>query len=160
MAKNKQFLRRLLLSRSDWMEQRLYENAERNGYADVTPAMSRLFAHLAGRPIGLSELARRLAVTRQAVHKLANESAKMGYVEFVDSEVDARVKLLRFTQKGWHMAETAEKELQLIEAKLARVIGADKLSLLKEILSLPWSNDAVGAAQGAAHMPEGPHHQR
>lgn len=141
MGKNKLYLRRLLLSRSDWMEQRLYENADSNGYGDVTPAMSRLFAHLAGKPIGLSELARRLAVTRQAVHKLATDAAQMGYVEFVNSDVDARVKLLRFTQKGWNMAESAECELHAIESDLAHVIGVEKLNLLKDILALPWSKD-------------------
>jgi DNA-binding MarR family transcriptional regulator len=140
MGKNKPYLRRLLLNRSDWMEQRLYANAELHGYGDVTAAMSRLFAHLAGRPVGLSELARRLAVTRQAVHKLASEAARLGYIDFFDNEDDARVKLLRFTQKGWDMAESAETELGAIEADLAAQLGADKLALLKSILASPWSN--------------------
>jgi DNA-binding MarR family transcriptional regulator len=139
MGTNKPYLRRLLLNRSDWMEQRLYANAELNGYGDVTAAMSRLFAHLAGRPVGLSELARRLTVTRQAVHKLASEAARLGYVEFIDCEKDARVKLLGFTQKGWDMAESAEAELDAIEADLARQIGAEQLAALKAILSSPWS---------------------
>ena len=139
MVKNKTYLRHLLLTRSDWMEQRLYANAERNGYGDVTAAMSRMCAHLAGRPIGLSELARRLAVSRQAVHKLASETAKLGYVEFIDSPNDARVKLLRFTPKGWDMAESAKQELMAIEQELAQQIGADALQTLKDILALPWS---------------------
>ena len=88
METDKLFLRRLLQSRSEWVEQRLNANAARNGYGDVTPAMSRLLANLLGRPLGLSDLARRLAVSRQAVHKLASEAAQLGYVEFVDSEAD------------------------------------------------------------------------
>ncbi len=155
MRQHKPFLRRLLLSRTDWMEQRLIANAERNGYGDVTAAMSRLCAHLAGRPMGLSELARRLAVSRQAVHKLASEAASLGYVEFIDSEKDGRIKLLRFTQKGWDMAESAERELLAIETELAQQIGADRLELLREILALPWSaqererRDQRGAPQPA-----------
>ncbi|PRD66297.1 MarR family winged helix-turn-helix transcriptional regulator [Malikia granosa] len=155
MRQHKPFLRRLLLSRTDWMEQRLIASAERHGYGDVTAAMSRLCAHLAGKPMGLSELARRLAVSRQAVHKLASEAASLGYVEFIDSEKDGRIKLLRFTQKGWDMAESAERELLAIEAELAEQIGPERLELLKEILALPWSaqererRDLRGSLQSA-----------
>ena len=139
MGTKKAYLRRLLLDRSNWIEQRLIDHAEINGYGDVTPAMSRLFAHLAGsKPISLSELGRRLSVTRQAVHKLANEAARLNYVEFFDSEDDARIKLLRFTQRGRDMAKSAEKELDGIEAELTLQIGETRLTQLKSTLALPW----------------------
>lgn len=141
MTKNKLYLRHLLLNRSDWMEHRLFDGAARNGYADLTPAMSRMCAHLAGRPLSLSELARRLTVSRQAVHKLATEIANLGYVEFVSSEQDARVKLLRFTHKGWDMAESARSELEAIEARLAEHVGADKVEQLKDLLAMAWTPD-------------------
>lgn len=141
MTRAAPFLRQLLKQRADWVEQRLYTAAERNGYGDIPPSMARLLALLAGRPLGLSELARRLDVTRQAVHRLANEAAALGYVEFVDSETDARVKLLRFTQKGWIMSASAEQELDRIEAAIARQIGTEQLEQLKALLALPWSAD-------------------
>ena len=87
----------------------------------------------------LESLAEKLCVTRQAVHKLANEAAKMGYVEFIDSDTDARVKLLGFTAKGRAMSMSAERELDAIEADLARGIGADRVRQLKDILAMPWS---------------------
>lgn len=140
MPKTMPYLRQLLMQRHDWMEQRLYEKAAQNGYGDITPAMVRLLALLAnGRPQGLSDLARRLGVSRQAVHRLANEVAALGYVEFVDSDEDARVKLLRYTQKGWRMAESAEAELGRIEQRLTQAIGAEQLATLKELLAQPWS---------------------
>lgn len=141
MTQTKLYLRHLLLSRSDWMERRLFDGAARNGYGDLTPAMSRMCAHLAGRPLSLSELARRLTVSRQAVHKLAAETANLGYIEFVDSEQDARVKLLRFTDKGKAMAESARKELEAIEAQLTEQVGADQVDLLKQLLAMPWSTE-------------------
>lgn len=139
MTQAKLYLRHLLLTRSDWMERRLFDGAARNGYGDLSPAMARMCAHLAGRPLSLSELARRLTVSRQAVHKLAAETASLGYIEFVDSEADARVKLLRFTQKGREMAASARAELEAIEAQLAEHIGADKLEQLTALLAMPWT---------------------
>lgn len=150
-------LHQLLLNRSQWMNTRLVERAARNGYGEVTDAMARMFAHLAkGRPLGLSELARRLAVSRQAVHQLANEAAALGLVEFVPSESDGRVKLLRFTQKGWAMSDSAVRELQTIEAELAAQIGTEDLAALKRILARAWSADEAGGAAPAVESPGKP----
>lgn len=140
MSSTKPYLRQLLSWRSAWVERELIARAEKNGYGDVTMAMSRLCAHLGGRPLGLSELGRRLSISRQAVHKIANEAAALGYVEFVDSDEDARVKLLRFTQKGWDMSEAAQAELERIEGEVADFIGHDKASQLWELLAMPWSS--------------------
>jgi DNA-binding MarR family transcriptional regulator len=144
MQPHKTLLRHLLLARSDWMEVRVMDGARRNGYGEVTTAMNRLFAQLGGRPVGLSELARALSVSRQAVHQLANEAARLGLVEFVTSESDGRVKLLRFTQKGWAMSDSAARAFAAIETELAQQIGAQDLAELKRILGKAWSADEQG----------------
>jgi DNA-binding MarR family transcriptional regulator len=146
MPRPQPYLRQLLRHRTDWIEERLYERAAHNGYGDITPAMARLFALLAPRPQGLSDLARRLGVSRQAVHKLALEAAALGYIEFIDSPDDARVKRLAFTAKGHAMVRSAEEELQRIEGRLARRMGAERLALLKELLGATW--DEVEAQRG------------
>ncbi|MBQ0959812.1 MarR family transcriptional regulator [Ideonella sp. 4Y11] len=141
MPRPQPYLRQLLRHRTDWLEERLYERAAHNGYGDITPAMARLFPLLATRPLGLSDLARRLGVSRQAVHKLALEAAALGYVAFIDSPDDARVKLLAYTDKGRAMARSAEQELQRIEARLVRHMGAANLAQLKALLAMAWSAD-------------------
>lgn len=134
-------LRQLLMARFDWMEARVMENAVREGYGGVTTAMNRMFAHLHGKPMGLSELARVLSVSRQAVHQLANDAAAMGLVEFVPSERDGRVKLLRFTQKGWVMVDQALRAFERIEQELAETLGPEDVAALRRILGKPWSAD-------------------
>lgn len=138
MTAHKHLLRHLLMQRSDWMEARVMQGARLNGYPQLSTAMNRLFAQLGGRPLGLSDLARRLGVSRQAVHKLALEAQKLGLVEFVPSEEDGRVKLLRFTQKGWRMSEQAAASFVQVEEELARHIGRDAVEELRRILALPW----------------------
>ena len=142
MKKSKKpYIRTLLMERSNWMEEQLLRDAARSGYGDVTPAMSRMFARLPGRPMGLSDLARDMAISRQAVHQLALEGARQGLVEFVPSEADGRVKLLRFTQKGWAMVDDATRKLDRIEARLAEQIGAENVEALRRLLSQPWTPD-------------------
>lgn len=141
MREKKLYLRNLLLKRFDWMEDCVLQQAEKSGYGQVTPAMNRLFGHMKGQPVGLSELARRLGISRQAVHKLASDAAKHGLVEFVASPNDARVVLLRFTKSGWAMSESAARDFDAIEARLAARIGEKQLSELKRLLALAWSED-------------------
>jgi len=134
------FLRHLLLQRSEWMEERIVAAAARRGYSQVTPAMNRLFAHLGSQPVGLSELARLLAVSRQAVHQIANEAARLGLVEFVASTEDGRVKMLRFSPQGWEMSKAAAEDFRLMEAELASQLGQHDLDELKRILAKPWDD--------------------
>jgi len=135
------YLRTLLLRRTEWMEARVLEAARRNDYAGITPAMNRLFGHMRSRPVGLSDLARRLGVSRQAVHEIVRQAQAMGLVELFASPDDARIKLVRFTEAGWAMSESAARELRAIERSLAERIGECDLETLCRILALPWSED-------------------
>jgi DNA-binding MarR family transcriptional regulator len=144
MKQHRELLRHLLMTRTEWMEKRVMAGARAAGFGFVTPAMNRLFAHLRGRPVGLSEIARDLGISRQAVHQLANEAAEHGLAEFVPSEEDGRVKLLRFTQKGWAMSDSAAKAFEDIENELAGHIGGKDLQQLKRILGKSWSDDERG----------------
>ncbi|MED5608979.1 MarR family winged helix-turn-helix transcriptional regulator [Pseudomonas sp. JH-2] len=132
------FLRQLLAARQEWIEERLYAMAEASGYKQVTPAMSRLFGLMKRQPVGISVLARQLAISRQAVHKLVNEAVQMELVELIDSEEDKRVKLVGFTAKGFAMSASATRNLEKIEQDLAQRIGQADLDELKRILAKAW----------------------
>lgn len=137
----KSYLRNLLSRRLELIETRLFDRAATNGYGDITPSMARFYAHLAGRPVHMSELARKLSISRQAVHKMALEGTKAGYVEVVPSDLSGRHKIVQFTAKGWAMAHNAANELDAIERELIKQIGQKNLSMLKQILQLPWHED-------------------
>ena len=138
------YLRTLLLQRYDWMESRVLAAAARNGYTAVTPAMNRLFSHMRARPVGISELARVLGISRQAVHELVRQAEDLKLVETITSEQDARVKLVRFSQAGWMMSDCAAGELDAIEHDLAAVLGQEDLETLRRILERTWSDDEHG----------------
>ncbi len=146
MAQPDPYLRNLLLARSEWMEERVLQGARRNGYGNVTPAMNRLFAHMGHRPVGLSELARRLTVSRQAVHQLAREAERLGLVEFVASPDDARVRLLQFSAEGRAMSASAANELRAIEAELRLALGEEDFAALQRILARQWPANEEPAA--------------
>ena len=131
-------LRQLLLKRSTWFEQRMVDAAERYGYGFVTPAMNRLFAHMPSKPISISALARRLAVSRQAVHQTVAEACRRGILELVAHESDGRLREVRFTEKGRAMKQSAALAVREIEADLERRLGAEDFAALRRILQHPW----------------------
>ncbi|HMX11474.1 MAG TPA: MarR family transcriptional regulator [Burkholderiaceae bacterium] len=133
-------LRHLLAQRSAWMEAQLHSGADRDGYGYITPAMSRMFGQMGKEPVSLSELARRLIVSRQAVHQLANEALKHGLVELIESPTNRRVRLLRFTPQGEVMYASGTRDLRAIEARLAERIGAEDMAALLRILSKDWGD--------------------
>ena len=131
-------LRQLLLLRSDWFEERVLRAAPRYGYRFVTPAMHRLFAHMPAKPVSISELARRLAVSRQAVHQTVAAACRRGIVELLDDPEDGRARKVRFTAKGMKMVKSAALVVRGIEAELERRLGPKELATLRRILAKAW----------------------
>jgi len=131
-------LRHLLAQRSAWMEAHLHACGDRDGYGYITPAMSRMFGQMGKEPVSLSELARRLIVSRQAVHQLANEALKHGLVELIESPTNRRVRLLRFTPQGEVMYANGTRDLREIERQLAERLGPEDMDTLLRILGKDW----------------------
>lgn len=132
------YLRKLLALRYEWMEARVYAGADKAGYGFLTPAMMRMFGQMGSSPVSISELARRLSVSRQAVHKMVNEAASHGLVEVLDNPDDGRVKLVVYSNRGREMAAAARAELEAIEAELAEKLREKDLQELKRILAKAW----------------------
>ena len=131
-------LRQLLLQRSDWFEDRVLRAAPRFGYDFVTPAMHRLFAHMPNNPVSISELARRLAVSRQAVHQTVGEARRRGIVKLVADPMDARLRKVCFTEKGMQMVRSASQAVRQIETQLEHRLGTRDVDTLRRILAREW----------------------
>lgn len=139
MAISTPYLRQLLALKYDWIETTLHEYAKQNGYGHLTPALTRLFGHIRKKPVSISDLARKMMISRQAVHKLLIEAKEMGYVELIDDDQDKRIKLVKFTPVGLEMAQTGNQDLVSIEKNLISVLGQDDFEHLKRILSKDWN---------------------
>lgn len=134
-------LRVLLRTRLEWIEEHLMQNAEKNGYGYITPSMARLYSYLGNTPVPMSELARRLKISRQAVHQLVNEGLNSGFLELLDSPKDKRVKMVQFSQDGQKMAAVAIAEINKAEEELKQYLGAENVQQLRRILELKWPED-------------------
>jgi DNA-binding MarR family transcriptional regulator len=131
-------LKQLLLARADWFSRELEQEISRSAYADLRPAESRLLAYMAGKPCHMAELARRLGVSRQAVHKVVAGLVKRGVLELADDPERPNAKLVLYTERGREVNRGGARLIEKIEDRISRAMGDKHLAQLKALLSEPW----------------------
>ena len=131
-------LKQLLLARSDWFAREIMSGVRRSEFAYITPAQSRLLAHMGGRPMAMPELARRLAISRQAVHKTVTELARRGILEIRDDPERRNAKLVVYTERGRQVNRAGAAIIERVEDRIASRLGRARLDELKALLAADW----------------------
>lgn len=131
-------LKQLLLSRNDWFAQEIMNAVQKSEYAFITPAQSRLLALMGGKAMSLSDLARRLAISRQAVHKTVGELCRRGLLELQDDPIRRNTKLVFYTARGKELNRGGARIIAQIEARLVRKLGQAQVEKLKSVLAEDW----------------------
>ena len=97
------------------------------------------------KPVTVSELARHMGLTRQAIQRLADDMASDGLVKFVENPGDARAMHLLLTKAGRAMYhEALEREWQWTNA-IAEDFDAEQIAravALLEAITKKMQNDA------------------
>ncbi len=136
--KTRQFLatnlKGLLADTVEWMEARNVELRQSTRYSGATPAEAKLFATLRGGERSVSDLARAIGVSRQAVHRTAHRLQEQGVVRIVPSPDDARIKIVQITEGGHRVQEMAAKNLRQIESEMAAEMGRKNLETIRGLL--------------------------
>ncbi|MFE0674651.1 MarR family winged helix-turn-helix transcriptional regulator [Streptomyces sp. NPDC058867] len=130
-----------------WFEEGLLAALEAGRTEPVSMTQLQLFAVLDEDGTTVSELARRMGVTRQTAHQAAHGLVAAGLLEQAPHPGSARQKLIRRTAAGRRAHEEATALLDDLERRLAARIGQASMLALREILAKPWgspTDDAEG----------------
>lgn len=128
-----------LLQEKLWLlEDRLKAQRQSTPYHSLTDAHARILATLRGEKLSISELGRRLGVSRQAVHKLVSHLIDEGYLALEPIPTNARDKCIVFTRKGEDLRKTAAKALHALEKEVEKAIGKKNFVELKTLLAQKW----------------------
>ncbi len=131
-------LNELMLARSDWLAQQLLARVKASKFDNITPAQTRLLAQMAGKPTSMAELARRLGVSRQAVHKTVSELERRGILSIEDDPMRGNARKIVYTELGREVNREGAKIIQSIEHQLAQRLGAKQVEQLKSLLTVGW----------------------
>jgi DNA-binding MarR family transcriptional regulator len=92
----------------------------------LRPAHTSLFPHIDRSGTRLTELARRLGVTKQAIGQLVSDLEALAVLERVEDPKDGRAKLVRFTDKGLVALQHGSSVLHGLESELERRLGQER----------------------------------
>ena len=131
-------LRVHLYRRFRWFENHLLEEAKKSKYRYLTLSQIRIFAFLQGREMNISDLAKLLNISRQAVQKKVATLLERNLVELTKAPDNQSAKLIKITAEGLKIQAWSKKAVARAEKKLAYKIGPEKLIILKDILNENW----------------------
>lgn len=118
-----------------------------SGRARFRPALANLFPHIAYEGTRITELARRVGVTKQAVAPLVAELEAEGVVRVVPDPSDGRARLVKFTVHGLKEMQRGMEVFRALEASFAKELGAKRMAAL---------HDALAALLEVLERPEAP----
>ncbi|MEV0600596.1 MarR family winged helix-turn-helix transcriptional regulator [Streptomyces sp. NPDC050315] len=135
-------LPQLLGEARNWFDQALLAAmGETDGGAPpVSPTQLQLFAVLDEDGTTVSELARRMGVTRQTAHQAVHSLVAAGLLEQARHPTSARQRLIRRTPEGARAHGRALLVLERLEQELADRIGRETVDALRAALEMPWGD--------------------
>ncbi|MEV8567294.1 MarR family winged helix-turn-helix transcriptional regulator [Streptomyces sp. NPDC051322] len=138
MQSTRRNLPQLLGDARRWFEEGLLAALEAEGATPVSPTQAQLFAVLDEQGTTVSELARRMGVTRQTVHQAVHGLIAAHLLEQVPDPASARQRLIRRTGEGRRAHRRAGLILERLEERLAERIGREAVDALRATLEEPW----------------------
>jgi DNA-binding MarR family transcriptional regulator len=109
----------------------LHAELAAQGHPDVRPAYGFAMQAIGREGATASELGRRLGISKQAAGKTVDRLERLGYVERVDDEADARRKVVRLTAHGVDALGRSAVIFEQLRARWAEALGAQRLRQLE-----------------------------
>src|ERR1700735_3725336 len=106
----------------------------RQGHPDSRPMHGFVFQAIGPDGTTAAELGRRLGISKQAAGKTIDALERLGYLERGPAPPDARRKLVLLTGRAFDALERSARIFDVLRARWARVIGAERLNALEDDL--------------------------
>jgi len=134
---------RLLLEAFKWYDESLLASLKAQGWLEISHSQSIAMAYLENDGIRISELARRLGVSRQAAQKRVQELEKMKLVKTEIDPTNSSAKTVVLTIQGEKIVAAALATFAEIERQLSQRIANSDLANLRMALEVDWGAPIV-----------------
>ena len=128
----------LLLEKLSYIEEVSRNYAKTYGYEDNDIlSSSGILTYVDNGVVTVSAIAKKLAISRQAVHKSVQTLAQKGYLTLREGE-DKRERMICMTSEGEGLLKCRQEVMAKVENTIKERIGKKELKDLKELLLLEW----------------------
>jgi DNA-binding MarR family transcriptional regulator len=121
-----------------WLDDGLQQRLHDRGWPDVSRAQSLVMLNVIAGITRPAEIARRVGVSRQAVHVTIAQMVELGILKLEADPDDARHKRVAITPFGETMRHAAQDSMGDLLGTLADRIGQDRLEALLDALRTDW----------------------
>ena len=101
---------------------------------EIRPSDFRLFMVIPHHPVTISQMARKLGVSRQAVHASINRLARFKIVRLAPAPGSRRDKIMILTDEGNETRESSAKRIAMMETSIDARLGNERAAALRDIL--------------------------
>jgi DNA-binding MarR family transcriptional regulator len=130
-------IRGLLQDLAGELDRRTIAHRKGTRYEKVRQSDVRVFIMASRTPRTVSDIARELEVTRQAVHGSVQRLKQLQVLELLAQPGNERDKLVAVTEKGWQAQQVANASIRLLEQECAEILGKKGLEQFrKQLLAL------------------------
>ncbi|HAT87140.1 MAG TPA: MarR family transcriptional regulator [Rhizobiales bacterium] len=105
----------------------LIEGLAARGFVDLTPAHVAFVSVLDCADNFASEVARRLNLSRQAVHKTVRELSALGYIETVENKAKRNSRIIQITEHGEELIAQARQMYAELDREMQAKLGASEI---------------------------------
>lgn len=114
----------------------LHAHQVQNGFANVRPIHGFALQAIGADAISITELGRRLGVTKQAAAKTVKQLAAAGFITSEADPADARVTLIRRSPHGEELIRSSGRYFAMRQAEWEQQIGKERFAQLVQDLSV------------------------
>ncbi|MBN2963935.1 winged helix-turn-helix transcriptional regulator [Sulfurospirillum sp. T05] len=143
MWSGQQDIKFLLLDKLAWVEEFSRQEAKAYGYEDHDIlSSSGILTFVDHGVVTISSIAKKLGISRQAVHKNVQALAKKGFLCLCEGQ-DKREKMICMTPHGEALLACRKNVMVKVEKAIAQTLGEEALAQLKTLLGKHWEENKV-----------------
>ena len=122
-----------------WLDEQLQARIRAHGWPDVSRSQSMILLHIDAGVDRPADIARRMGLSRQAIHTTIAQLVAMDIVRLETDPGDGRNKRLNLTETGARMRDDAQAAMDAITAGVADSVGPQAFTTMLKALATPWS---------------------
>jgi len=129
----------LLLDKINYIEELCLEQARCYDF-DVNDIITatRILTFIQNGSHTSSSLAKKLNISRQAIHKSITNLCEKGFLQLQKDEDNKKNKIIHITAEGDTLLECRKKVMEKVEKKVEEKLGSENYKQLKKLLTTSW----------------------